>query len=95
MSYKAFLGVYATSYAIAQTQADLTINVDRLHESELYRDTIRTTILAHTGLTVSFGDCRLGWHDGNQIAFDSGWVESEVLRVLHRCGVICGPGALR
>ena len=91
-SYRAFLAVYMLSYAVAQTQADLTIDVDRLQEDPSYGQKLRAAILASTGLTPSFHECRLGRHDPDQITFDPAVVEEDVRRALHRYGMAGSSG---
>lgn len=95
LSYQAFLGVHAISHRIAKTTADLTIDIDRLDHASTYRDAIRDSVRASTGLIITFPECRLGSHDRNQVSFDADTVESEVLQMLHRCGMTCNPYATR
>jgi hypothetical protein len=86
LSYRAFLGVHLLSYAIAQTQADLIIDLDRLEKGPQYRETVRTAIFARTGLTMSFRDCRVGRHDPASVALSYAGAEREVRQALRRCG---------
>lgn len=95
LSFRAFFAVYALSYRLARTHADLTLDVDRLYESADYRGAVCSTILARTGLAITFDECRRGWHEPDQVPLDFAALKNEVLAMLCECGAHCGATVQR
>jgi hypothetical protein len=86
-SYRAFLAVYTLSHAIANPQADLLIDMDRLHRDGDYGNKLRGTVFGRTGLLLNLDECRMGTHDLSQVSFDVGAVERDTARMLRQGGL--------
>lgn len=87
LSYRAFIGVYLLSHAMARPAADLVLDMDRLGGSAQYRDDVRACILERTGVAVDFSDCALPHRSGAQDAVDFPAVEADVRECLAAAGV--------
>lgn len=78
LSYRAFIGVYLLSHALAAPAADLLLDMERLGGSAQYRDEARESILGRTGIAVDFSDCTVAHHDGAGIGLDFAAAEADV-----------------
>ena len=90
LSYRAFIGVYLLSYAVAVPAADLVLDMERLGGSAQNRDDARASIRGRTGIAVDFSDCTLTHHDGGGIGLDFAAAEADVRERLIACGAKLG-----
>ncbi len=86
LSYRAFIGVYLLSYAVAVPAADLVLDMERLWGSAQYRDEARASILGRTGIAVDFGDCTVAHHDQAGIELDFAAAEADIRERLSAFG---------
>lgn len=86
-SYRAFTAVSLLSHAMAESAADLVLDVDRLSRSPVHRDEASAKILADTGLAIDFSDCRVPSHDTAGVGLDFAAVERQVRQQLAAFGV--------
>jgi hypothetical protein len=93
LSYRAFTAVSLLSHAVAESAADMVLDVDRLARSPQYREAARTRILADLGLGIDFDDCRLPSHDPALVPVDFAAVERDVRQRLISCSADLGPVA--
>lgn len=82
LSYRAFIGVYLMSHAMAAPAADLVLDMDRLGSPGQYRDEVCARILERSGVAVDFSDCTLPRHDAARDALDFAAMEADVRECL-------------
>jgi len=91
LSYQVFSAVNQLSHAIAEPDADLVIDVDRLSRAPEYRAMIQTALREHTGLAIDFHDCQVRMHDVDAVPVDFAAIESEVTHALRDLDSTCAP----
>lgn len=90
LSYRAFLGVYRLSHAMATPAADLILDVDRLSRFGHYRDSVSARVLGGTGMAVDFGGCAVPHHPDTGLELDFAAVEADIEYRLCAFGAVGG-----